>query len=136
MAGAMITETKMVVELDKRRREVAESMLAIRVARRGKISEQFLKVPHKGKKNPVVRGPYYVLSWWENGRCRSRRIKKDALERTREELANYERLEALFEEFEHLTQALGDAEHIEAATNEAVKKRRKSPSSKAKKSRA
>jgi len=62
MAGAMITATKMAVELDKRRREVAESMLEIRGARRGKISEQFLKVPHKGKKNPVVRGPYYVLS--------------------------------------------------------------------------
>ena len=80
-------------------------MLEIRVARRGKISEQFLKVPHQGKKNPVVRGPYYVLSWWENGRCRSRRIKKDELEQTREELANYGCLEALIDEFEHLTQA-------------------------------
>jgi len=58
------------------------------------------------------------------------------LEQTREELANYERLEALFEDFVHLTQALGDAERIEAASNEAVKKGRKSPSSKAKKSRA
>ena len=136
MSDAMSTPTKTGAELDRRRREVAEKMLDIRAARRGKISEQFLKVRHKGRKNPVVRGPYYVLSWWENGRCRSRRIKKDELEQTREELANYERLEALCREFEHLTQALGEAERTQAATNEAEKKGPKSPSRRARKSRA
>jgi len=134
MSKAMSTPTKTVAELDQQRHSVLEEMLEIRSACRGKISEQFLKVRHKGKKDPVLRGPYYVLTWWEDGRTRSRRVKKDELGQVREELANYEHLKALSREFEELTQALGEAENAVAATGEAVKKKPKSRSNKAKKS--
>jgi len=111
-----------VAELEARRQRLAEQMLAIRAVQPGKISEQFLKVPHKGKSEPVKRGPYYVLTWWENGRTRSRRIKPEDLERTREEVANYARLKALCQEFEQITQALGEAERRQSDSEEALKK--------------
>jgi hypothetical protein len=43
-------------------------MRAIRSMKRAGINEQYLKVPHKGKAEPVLRGPYYVMTWHEQGR--------------------------------------------------------------------
>lgn len=126
MSLAMNLSALSPVELEKRRHELTQQMLGIRSTTRGAVSEQFVPVPHKGKKKPVLRGPYYVLSWWENGKTHSRRIHRDDLERTRQELANYERLKALCQEFEALTQALGQAEREQAASQEAVKKGLKS----------
>ena len=44
-------------EIEKRRKEILREMGGIRSMRRGSINEQFLKVRHKGKKEPVLRGP-------------------------------------------------------------------------------
>jgi hypothetical protein len=48
--------------LEKRREKILEQIKNIRFMRRGTINEQYLKVPQKGKE-PLLRGPYYVLSW-------------------------------------------------------------------------
>lgn len=108
--------------LERRRRELVDAMLSIRSMCGGKISEQFLQVHHKGKKQPVERGPYYVLSCWKEGRNQSRRIRSEALEEIRADLANHERFVALCREFEELTERLGALEREEAAEMEAVKK--------------
>lgn len=57
-----------VKEVEKRRREILKEMGGIRSMRRGSVNEQFLKVPQKGKKEPVLRGPYYVFSRFEKGK--------------------------------------------------------------------
>jgi hypothetical protein len=48
---------RLVKVLDRRRRELEEGMLSVRSMCRGKIGVQCLKVHHKGKKEPVARGP-------------------------------------------------------------------------------
>lgn len=44
--------------------------------RRGSLNKQYLKVRHKGKEEPVLRGPYFVLTTKERGKTLSRRIRK------------------------------------------------------------
>ena len=43
----------------------------------------------------VLRGPYYVLQWYEGGKKRSARIPKDQVPRIREELERGKRVEGL-----------------------------------------
>lgn len=43
----------------------------------------------------VLRGPYYVLQWYEEGKKRSARIPKDQVPRIREELERGKRVEGL-----------------------------------------
>ena len=54
--------------LDEKRERVLEQMRALRSMRRGSVTEQYLKVRHKGKRKPVVRGPYWTHTWKEGGK--------------------------------------------------------------------
>jgi hypothetical protein len=118
-----------------RREQIASQMLQIRSVVRGALTEQFLRVEHKGEKEPVVRGPYYVLSRSHKGKTQSRRVAREEAGRVRHQVDNYKRLEALFGELTELTERLGELER-EAATDEALKKGLKSRSRRAGKSRA
>lgn len=123
-------------DLDKKRQDLLKQMASIRSMLPAALSEQMLPVPHRGKKEPVMRGPYYVLSRWENGKSRSRRVNKAELEQVKADVANYKRFVALCEEFVDLTRRLGDAERQAAAEQEAVKKGLKSRSKRTPKSGA
>lgn len=115
-----------VAQIEQRRREVLEQMAAIRCLERATLSEQMLPVKHKGKKDPVLRGPYYVLARWENGKTRSRRVRTADLERVKREVSNHERFLALCEEFMDLTHRLGELEREQADARETLKKTPKS----------
>ena len=65
--------------------DTIERILSLGAARRGQLSEQFLKGRRKDG-TEVLRGPYYVLQWYEGGKKRSARIPKDQVPRIREEL--------------------------------------------------
>ena len=65
--------------------DTIEQILSLGAARRGQLSEQFLKGRRKDG-TEVLRGPYYVLQWYEGGKKRSARIPKDQVPRIREEL--------------------------------------------------
>jgi hypothetical protein len=54
-----------VQELESRRDAVPQEVRSIRSMKRGTINEQFLEVHHSGIKEPITRGPYYVLSRYE-----------------------------------------------------------------------
>jgi len=122
-------------QVQARREQILTEMLQIRSLVRGALTEQFLKVPHKGKKKPVMRGPYYVLSRSENGRTRSCRIPKGQARQVQQDVDNYKRLEELCREFTELTERLGQIEHEEGAEIEALKKGLTSRSNRAGKSR-
>jgi len=124
-----------IVQIERRRDELLQEMAAIRSLERATLSKQMLRVKHKGKKEPVLRGPYYVLARWEDGRTRSRRVRPEELERLQRDVDNHERFMALCEEFMELTQRLGELEREENAEQERLKKGLKSRSSKAGKSR-
>lgn len=121
-------------ELETRRQQLADELLDIRSLVRGALTEQFLKVPRKGQEEPVVRGPYFVLSRSQNGKTKSQRVKMTDVEQVKQDVANHQRFKALCEEFAALTEQLGEIEHAAAAGDDVVKKKPKSRSRKARKS--
>jgi hypothetical protein len=92
--------------------------------RRGSITEQFLNVHHKGVREPVSRGPYYVLSRREGNRTSSRRLSTAELEQARKDVGAYRRFVDLCREFEILTEQFGESER-ESPDLERKKKLRK-----------
>lgn len=117
-------------QIEGRRHEILEEMDAIRSMERATLNEQMLPVKHKGKKKPVLRGPYYVLARWENGKTHSRRVPREELAQVKQDVANHKHFMALSKEFEDLTQQLGQLERAQEADKETVKKKPKSPSHK------
>jgi hypothetical protein len=119
-------------EVEAQRNAVLEELRSIRSMARGTINEQFLKVRHRGFKEAVSVGPYYVLSRYEPevGKTKSRRLtSKEEVEQARKDVAAYQRFVSLCREFEALTQRLGELERG-TPEQEAKKKLRRSPSSK------
>ena len=76
-----------------------EQILSLGAARRGQLSEQYLKGRRKDG-TEVLRGPYYVLQWYEGGRKMSARVPRDQVPRVREELERGKKVEGLLREAE------------------------------------
>jgi len=105
-------------------------MRSMRSMEKGGVYEQHLKVRVKGRKAPVLRGPYFLVCRKENGKTKSRRLTTQAeVERVRKDVATYQRYVRLCEEFVDVTHKLGIAERQDPETSR-EKKRRKSRSSK------
>jgi hypothetical protein len=110
-------------EMEARRNAILEEMRSIRSMKRGTINEQHLSISLKGKRGRVLRGPYYVLSRREGNRTVSKRLTTSAeLEQARQEVAEHKRFLALCQEFEGLTESLGERER-RAPDREREKKR-------------
>lgn len=123
-------------ELEQQRQSILRKMGGIRTMRRGTVSEQFLKVPHKGQAEPVRRGPYYLWQYWEHGKPMRRRLRRGPeVAAARKEVAAYKEFEQLCEHYVHVAEALAEAEREPLASEEAVKKGLKLRSSRARKSR-
>ena len=98
-------------EIEMRRDAVLEQVRSIRSMKRGTVAEQYLKVKHKGKAEPVERGPYYVFARWNGEKTVSKRLCSAAeLEWTRRDVAEHKRFVELCQEFEELTERLGELE--------------------------
>jgi len=120
-----------IAQIEERRKQILLEMASIRSLERASLKEQMMPVQHKGKEEPVLRGPYYVLARWENGKTRSRRVSRDELERVRQDVANHQQFQSLSREFEELTERLGQLERQASVSEETLKKGLKSRSSKA-----
>jgi len=109
-------------EIQMGRDAVLEQMRSIRSMKRGTVAEQYLKVKHKGKKDPVERGPYYVFARWSGEKTVSKRLSSAAeLEQTRRDVAAHKRFVELCKEFERLTERLGEVERQVADVEELKK---------------
>lgn len=116
-----------IAAIEDKRRKVLEELASIRALRPGSVSEQFLKVPHKGKKDPAVRGPYFLWQYWVEGKARRERLRTaEEVAVARREVAQYKRFVALCKELEALTRHLGELERARGVALEAEKKRPKS----------
>ena len=113
-----------VQQLEQQRRAVLEQMQAIRSMQRGTVNEQYLKVPHKGRAQPVVCGPYYVLTSKRAGRTVSRRLTgPDQVAAARADVAAHRQFVELCQQFERLTEQLG---HLERSGRVGQEKKRRS----------
>ncbi len=112
--------------LETRRDTLLQEMRQIRWVVRGTFKEQMLAVRHRDRKEPVWRGPYFVLARWREGKTHSRRIPAEEAPRIRQGAHNYKRLKELCEEFAVVTERLGELERSTDASDEAQKKGRKS----------
>jgi len=109
-------------ELEARRDAILEQMRSIRSMRRGTINQQFLKVRLKGRKEPLLRGPYFVLSRREGNKTASKRLTSPAqLQWARRQIEAHKRFVSLCKEFEVLTERLGQ---LEQSLEEGPKKKR------------
>lgn len=117
-------------EIEIRRDAILEEMRSIRSMRRGTINEQYLKVRHKGKKDPVKKGPYYLFSRREEDRTVGYRLTtQDEIEQAKKDVAAHKQFMELCREFESITEKLGE---LQRQPEEAKKKLQKSSSSRTK----
>ena len=117
-------------EYEARREAILAEMRSLRCMRRGTVAKQYLKVRHKGRDEPVVRGPYYTLARWEGGKTVSKRLRSaEELTRAQEERAAHRRFVELCKEFEEVTERLLDLGRT--VGDGAVKKTPRSRSSRA-----
>ena len=116
-----------VKEIEKKREAILEEMRSIRSLKRGTINEQHLKVRQKGREEPVLRGPYYVFSRREGQKTLSRRLTSPhQLKQAQVDVAAHKKFVKLGQEFEALTERLGELER-ELGDESQEKKRPKSP---------
>jgi hypothetical protein len=98
-------------QLEQRRERILEQLREIRSMHRGTVNQQYLKVPQKGRGEPALRGPYYVLSRAEGGKTVSRRLTSpQQVEQARADIAAHRRFVGLCREYEQLTERLGQVE--------------------------
>ena len=116
--------------LEEKRERVLEQMRAIRSMRPGSVTEQYLKVTHKGKRKPVMRGPYWVYTRKEAGKTVGQRLSREDAEQVTKDIEAHRKFVALCKEFETLTMRLGDVEVDAVLSPE--KKRPRSRSSRTK----
>lgn len=93
--------------------------------RRGSVTEQYLKVPLKGKKEPVKRGPYYVYSCKVKGRTCSRRVRGREMDRLRREVENFHRFQELSQELIEVSEKICDMRAAGGAAPEGKKNSRR-----------
>ena len=118
-------------ELEARREAILAEMRGLRSMQRGTVNQQYLKVHHQGKREPVLRGPYYVWSRREGKKTVSRRLTSaKEVARARQASAQHQRFAELCREFEVVTERIA-ALQPSGAQEGPEKKRRKSRSSKA-----
>jgi hypothetical protein len=122
--------------LEARRETLLEQMRSTRSMKRGTLSIRPEKVRRQGRKEPVLLGPYPLFVRREGTRTVGRRLgSPQEVAQVREDIAAYDRFMALCKEFAEATEALGELERAEAASDEALEKGRGSRSNRVRKSR-
>jgi hypothetical protein len=103
--------------LQARRDQILEEMRALDHMRRGSLSRQFFRSrqPHQS----VGPGPYFILQGYLQGQKFSQRVPAERAPRVESQVANYQRFQALAEEFVTVT------EQLTLAEEPALKKRKR-----------
>jgi hypothetical protein len=96
--------------LEEKRNQILQQMRTIRAMRKGSVTEQYLKVTKKGKKEPSLRGPYWLYSRKEKGKTVGRRLRRGEVEGYREEVHAYHRFQVLCADYAKITERLGELE--------------------------
>lgn len=101
---------KAISRLDERRDQILQEIRDIRAMRKGSVVEQYLKVKHKGREEPVLRGPYFLYTRKEKGKTVGQRLKNDEIQCYQNEVEAFHRFQDLCDEYAGITEQLGDLE--------------------------
>ena len=101
-------DTNSTRSLQVRRDQILEAMRALDHMRRGSLSRQFFRSrqPHRS----VGPGPYFILQGYLQGQKFSQRVPAEQAATVERQVANYQRFQALAEEFVTVTEQLTLAE--------------------------
>ena len=108
--------------IERRRREILAQMEQIRRLCRGTLNTLYKPQIKQGISTGNQNGPYYVLSRNVNGKTKSRNVPARELDVVREGLEQHALFSKLCDEYEELTQRLGELERNEQAASEWQKK--------------
>jgi hypothetical protein len=133
--GGAATKTQTVQQIRQRQDALLEAMGAIRVMRRGTVSEQRYAERRQRKGGAGACGPYFLWQGYVRGKRFSERVAPGQAEAMREEMAQAKRFQELCQEYMALGEALAEQARQEPAGAPvgALKKGRKSRSSRASK---
>lgn len=101
-------DTDSLQSLQLRRDQILEAMRALDQMRRGSLSRQFFR--SRQAHRTVERGPYFVLQGYLQGQKFSQRVPAEQAAAVESHVANYQRFQALAEEFVTVTEQLTLAE--------------------------
>jgi hypothetical protein len=118
--------------LEKRRMQIIKEISSIRTMRKGSVTEQYLKVPRKGDREPALRGPYFLYTRKEKGKTVGRRLSKEEAYPFGQQVEAFHRFQALGKQYAEICERLADLAGVAEASG-LEKKRRRSLSSKTKK---
>ena len=104
-------------QLQLRRDHILEEMRALDHMRRGCLSRQFFRSRRSDRAQGP--GPYFVLQGYLQGQKFSRRVPADGAATVETHVANYQRFQALAEEFVTVTEQLTLAEEPAVKKNSA-----------------
>jgi hypothetical protein len=120
-------------EIEARRNAILDEIRSIRSMKQGSVTEQYLKVKHKGKSEPVLRGPYFVFTKKRDKKTVGYRLKEEnEIEQAKHDVSNHKRFMELCREYGRLTERLGELE-CAAKTDSHEKKLHRSRSRKTQK---
>lgn len=112
-------------KIEVRREQVLQEMRSIRCLCRGSLTEQYLDARSSGGE-PVKHGPYFVLSWREEGHTKSRRVSREEVSVVQSDLLERQRFLTLCREFEELTERMGQLERGALSPEKKLQRSRRS----------
>ncbi len=87
----------MTKNLDRKRKAILKAMGEVVTLRQGSLTEQYISRPDgSGKKRRL--GPYYIHTWYEDGRKRCDHIPRSEAPALEAEIRNYQKMKDLFDE--------------------------------------
>jgi len=103
-------DEKNVSAIRRRIAKIKEALLGLGDLRPGSLSQQYNVCGKPGcrcKANPPIKhGPYYQLGWTRKGKSTTRFVRGYEVAEVQRQIANYERLQALIDEWVDLSMQL------------------------------
>lgn len=93
--------------LRQARQEILGQIALIEEMRRGSIIRQFLKIRLKGKRKPILSGPYALFTFKQEGKTVSRRLHDlQEIRRLEQQVENYHIFQQLCRRFVEIGEAI------------------------------
>jgi len=91
-------------KLEQKRNRILARMGEITTLRQGSLTEQY--VTRTRNKQRRRHGPYYVHTWYEEGKKRTEHISHDEVRQMQSHIKNYQKIKDLFDDLLDVTEQI------------------------------